>query len=222
MRRLFRRRRVVELGELQEVLRTRSRMTVFRRLREVGYQTSYTHKGGYYTLADIPDFDERGLWFYRGVGFSRAGTLKEAAAVHVDMAPDGRTHAELRHLLRVRVQNALLGLVREGRIGRVQHEGKQLYVSSDPQQAAAQVERRREAGRGLAEALPTPTVEQTIEILVEALRDAAEIPPPVAIARRLAARGVRVEPHHVQQVFDAHGLAPGEKTAQPSSRPSRQ
>ncbi len=45
---LLRRRRIVELRDLFEALGTRSRMTVFRRLREVGYRTSFTHRGQFW------------------------------------------------------------------------------------------------------------------------------------------------------------------------------
>lgn len=216
LKRLLRRRRVVELGDLRDVLGTVSRMTVFRRLREVGYQTSYTHRGQYYTLADIPDFDEWGLWFHRDVGFSQAGTLKETATVQVEEAPDGRTHAELRHLLRVRVHNTLLGLVREGRVGREPYKGEFLYVSADSARAAAQVLRRQEADRVLAKVSRVLTPEEIVEVLVEALRAAPEIPAPLIVARHLAARGMQLEPRHVQQIFDEHGLVPGKKTALPS------
>ena len=37
--------------------------------------TSYSHRGGYYTLDELVDFDERGLWSFAGVRFSRIGTL---------------------------------------------------------------------------------------------------------------------------------------------------
>jgi hypothetical protein len=40
---LLRRRRILELRDLFEALGTRSRMTVFRRLREAGYRTSGRH-----------------------------------------------------------------------------------------------------------------------------------------------------------------------------------
>lgn len=213
LRKLVRRRRVVELRGLCEMLATQSRMTVFRRLREVGYRTSYTHRGRYYTLADIPEFDEFGLWFHGDVGFSHAGTLKETTAVQVNQASDGRTHGELAHLLRVRVHNTLLDLFRQGRIGREPYRGRILYVSADAEQAAEQVRCRREADRVLAEVLRVPSVEETVEILVEALRGAAEIPSPLDIARRLAARGVPVEPRHVRHVYEGHGLEPGKKTA---------
>jgi hypothetical protein len=213
---LLRRRHVVELCELFEALGTRSRMTVLRRLREVGYRTSFTHRGQYYTLAELPEFDEWGLWFHGDIGFSRSGTLKESTAVQVQQAPDGRTHAELSHLLRVRVHNPLLELVQEGRIGRERYRGQHLYVSADANRAAEQVRQRLEGERAVAGILPEPTLEQTIEILGEALRGAAEIPSPLEVVRALAARGVSVESRHVRSVYEAHELTPGKKTAPPT------
>lgn len=206
---------------LQAHLEGRSRRSLFRDLASVGYRTSFTHTGRYYTLADLADFDELGLWFYRAVGFSRAGTLKETIAVQVQEAPEGRSHAELQHALRVRLHNTLLGLVREGRLGREQLGRVHLYVSGNPKRAAEQVKRRHDLAIALAEALRVPTDEEVVEVLVEALRAAPEVPEPLRVARRLAARGVRIEPRHVKQVFAAHGLVPGEKTGQRSSTPSR-
>lgn len=213
---LLRRRRVVALRDLFEALGTRSRMTVFRRLQEVGYRTSYTHRGQYYTLAELPEFNEWGLWFHGEIGFSRSGTLKDTAAVQVEQAPDGRTHGELSHLLRVRVHNPLLELVHEGRIGRERYQGQHLYVSGDADRAAEQVRQRLAGERAAAQILREPTLEETIEILGEALRGAAEIPSPLEVVRALAARGVSVESRLVHAVYKAHELSPGKKTAPPT------
>jgi len=218
---LVRRAPVVDMEALFGALSTRSRMTVFRRLRETGYRTSYTHAGRYYTLEAIPIFDDQGLWFHRDIGFSRAGTLKLTTAEQVEQAPDGRTHDELQGLLRVRVHNTLLGLVREGRIGRERVGRVYLYVSADPERAAQQVTERRELSALMAEMLRVPTDEEVVEVLAEALRAAPAIPVPEQVAHRLVARGVRLEPHHVQMVYEEHGLVPGKKTARPSSPRSR-
>jgi len=218
---LARRVPVVDMEALYGALGTRSRMTVFRRLRETGYRTSYTHAGRYYTLEAIPIFDDQGLWFHRDIGFSRAGTLKLTTAEQVEQAPDGRTHDELQGLLRVRVHNTLLGLVREGRIGRERVGRVYLYVSADPERAAQQVTERRELSALMAEMLRVPTDEEVVEVLAEALRAAPAIPVPEQVAHRLVARGVRLEPHHVQMVYEEHGLVPGKKTARPSSPRSR-
>ena len=221
LRKLFRSQRVVQLPDLGAAIGTRSRMTIFRRLREVGYRTSYTHRGRYYTLAEVPDFDDWGLWFHGEVGFSRAGTLKETTVVQVEQAPDGRTHAELSLLLRVRVHNVLLELVRQRRVGREPYRGSFLYVSADPARAGQQLERRQELTATVAEALRVATDEEVVEILVEALRAAPEVPPPRLVSQRLMARGLRLEPRHVEHVYEEHGLVAEKKTAPPSSRRSR-
>jgi len=217
----LRRKKVADMRELRDVLGGRSRRSVFRDLAKAGYRTSYTHVGRYYTQEDIPVFDDQGLWFYRDIGFSRAGTLKQTVAEQVEQTPDGRPHDELQGLLRVRVHNTLLGLVREGRIGRERVGRVYLYVSAEPERAAQQVAERRELSALMAEMLRVPTDEEVVEVLVEALRAAPAIPAPDQVAWRLVARGMRLEPHHVQMVYEEHGLVPGKKTARPSSPRSR-
>lgn len=221
IKRWLRRKKVADMKELRELLGGRSQRSVFRDLDEAGYRTSYTHVGRYYTLEDIPVFNDQGLWFHRDIGFSRAGTLKQTTAEQVGQAPEGRTHDELQGLLRVRVHNTLLGLVRDGRIGRERLGRVYLYVSADPQRAAQQVKERQELSASLAMMLRVPTDEEVVEVLVEALRGAPAIPVPQQVARRLVARGMRLEPHHVQMVYEEHGLVPGKKTAPPNSPRSR-
>jgi len=204
------------MANLERRSPSRSRRSLYRDLSILGYISSFTHKGGYYTLAGIPEFDEWGLWFYRDVGFSRAGTLKETVVVLVEAGAEGYTHAELQGLLRVRLHNTLLGLVRDGRIGRERYEGVHLYVGARTERAADQLRHRQEADRALAEISWMPTTEETVEVLAEALREAPEIPKPALVARRLSARGGQVEPHQVRRVYDLHGLKPGKKTPPPS------
>ena len=61
-----------------------SRRTAFRKLKDLDARTSYSHRGGYYTLDALADFDERGLWSFAGVRFSRAGTLLATAESFVN------------------------------------------------------------------------------------------------------------------------------------------
>jgi hypothetical protein len=221
MVRLLKRRKAVDMEALREELGGCSQRSVFRYLERVGYLSSFTHAGRYYTLESIAKFDEQGLWFYQGIGFSRSGTLKGTTAEQVELTPEGRTHEELHNLLRVRVHNTLLGLVRDGRIGRERFEHVYLYVSADTKRAKGQIDKRRELLALISEVSRAPSDEEIVEILVEALRAAPEIPTPDEVARRLMARGVRLEPRHVLQVFEAHHLEPGKKKARSSSRRSR-
>ena len=58
----LRRRKIATMAELKEELGTSVDMTVFRKLRELSYRTSYSHGSRYYTLSEIAQFDENGLW----------------------------------------------------------------------------------------------------------------------------------------------------------------
>ena len=220
LKRYFRRAKVAELDSLFRVLDTRSRMSVFRRLRAIGYLSSYTHTGRYYTLAHIPKYDEHGLWVFQGIGFSTAGTLKNTVVALVHEAEAGRRHTELENILRIRVHNTLLILVRDGAIGRERIEGAYLYVSADRSRVDEQVERRKEldvqAAVGVM-ALPDMTV---IEVLREALVAGGVRIAPQIVAARLSSRGVSVSTEQVEGVFVRYGIDAGKKTARSGSRRS--
>jgi len=212
LRRLCRRHRIVEIGMMFEALGTGSRMSVFRRLREVGYLTSYTDRGRYYTLSDIPQFDEHGLWFHQDIGFSRAGTLKKSVAEAVLFSEAGRTHRELELLLRVRVHNQLLVLVREGRIGRKLFVGRHLYVSVETERASQQLARRKQLDSTVVQAPAPLSDEATIEVLVEVLHSVEVLVAPGEVATRLRARGTQLSVEQVEQVYARYGLGAEKKT----------
>jgi len=194
-------------------------MSVFRRLKETGYLSSYTHRGAYYTLTGIPDFDEYGLWFHQSVGFSRAGTLKATLVQLVDISKAGYSHRELEALLRIRVQNTLTRLIRERLLARERIEELFLYVSVPAKRAAAQVAKRRArmitASKDLV--LPDDTV---IEVLLEVVRGGKVLVTPPVVAERLRARGVPVSATQAEQVYARYGIEV-KKTARSRSRPSR-
>src|SRR6266550_1722797 len=94
LHKLFRTRPVALLSDLRKALQTPSRTTVFRVLSSVGYLASYSHAGRYYTLKRIPQFDPRGLWHYRQIGFSSQRTLRATLVHLVETSPAGQTHEE--------------------------------------------------------------------------------------------------------------------------------
>lgn len=211
LERLFRRSPVVDLDRLCRTLKTDSRMSVFRRLKDLDYLSSYTHAGGYYTLAEIPQFDEHGLWFVQGVGFSRAGTLKNTLRELIEDAEAGRTHPELRQLLGVRVHNTLLDLVHETQIARERIERMYLYVSAESKRASRQMSRRRELlAAAQTEPLPLPAV-TVIEILAEAIHIGKVRLVPAQVVKQLTARGIVVTAQQVEDVFLRYELGPEKK-----------
>ena len=62
---LFKKQRIVTVALLTTWLSC-SMPTARRRLKEWKAYTSYNHNGRYYTLPGITEFDEHGLWRYRG------------------------------------------------------------------------------------------------------------------------------------------------------------
>ena len=215
LRRLFQGRQVADLDELCEVLDTRSRMSVFRRLRDLGYLSSYSHRGRYYTLAHIPDFDQDGLWRYHAIGFSRFGTIKETIARRVEEAEAGATHSELEALLRLKVYDALLELVQAGRLCRERVGATYLYLSSEPDRGARQLALRRQQLARDAQSPARPAQEAVLLVLVEALHASEGLPAAAVVARRLVARGEVVTTEQVARVYAHFGLQPGKKTAAP-------
>ena len=138
LHKLFRTRPVALLSDLRKALQTPSRTTVFRVLSSVGYLTSYSHAGRYYTLKRIPQFDPRGLWHYRQIGFSSQRTLGATLVHLVETSPAGQTHEELQEVLLLRVHNTLRLLVRARELQRKLFQDVYVYLSAKPKPASRQ------------------------------------------------------------------------------------
>ena len=208
LQRLFDHHLVADLNALCGVLGTHSRMSVFRRLQMVGYLSSYTHAGRYYTLPGTPTFDDHGLWFHQEIGFSRFATLRNTVIEMVSSSDEGMTHSELRDLLCVRIQDTLLNLVRSDQIRRVRMHGLYLYVNADTDQAEKQRSQRRSYAQD-TESLSTANV---IEILVEAIHASRRYAAPAVVAARLRKRGFAVSSDQVKAVFKKCGMDVEKKT----------
>jgi len=141
----LRRHKIADLPELKRALRTDTDLTVFRKLKQLEYLASYTHRGRFYTLPDIAHFDDRGLWSQEGVWFSRHGTLLVTAEVFVNQSTDGYYAQELADVLHAEVQQPLRRLVAEQRLARTELEGHFLYTAFEPTPRRKQILARRSA-----------------------------------------------------------------------------
>ncbi len=216
---LFRKTTVLEMPAIERAVGERSRRSLFRDLNALGYLSSYSHTGRYYTLVTVPDFDADGLWRYQGIGFSRDGTLKATVRRLVDTAEAGRTQHELQLRLGVRVHNPLHELVTRRRLRREAIIGEYVYVAATRARAAAQLAARRAlVATGTAAIVPpAPTLE--VEVLLEVIHGArGPLPDAATVTARLGARGIRASVAEVDVVFARHGL---KKTA-PSRSPRSQ
>jgi hypothetical protein len=148
----LKRNKIATIDELKGALGTDVNITVYRKLRELSYHTSYSHRGGYYTLDEVDRFDDQGLWSYREVRFSMYGNLMATAAAFVKQSEAGYYAGELEHVLQVGVKETLLKLVRQGRISRKKISGLYLYCATSRDRIQEQL-----LGRRIQEAEPSLT-----------------------------------------------------------------
>ena len=128
---LLKREKVASIEDLKTALGTMSRMTVFRKLSVLGYLTSYSHRGKYYTLERIPRFDSHGLWSHGVIRFSKVGTLMATAESFVSASEGGYFVCELDKVLHVDTKTVLQNLVVEQRLSREKVSGWYLYCARD-------------------------------------------------------------------------------------------
>jgi hypothetical protein len=180
-------------------------MTAWRALREHGYYTSYNCNASYYTLADIPTFDDQGLWTFQRIHFSEHGSLTQTLIALVEQGPVGWRAHELTDLLGVNVAPALSRLHGAGRIHREKLGAAFVYVAHESDQREAQVHARQAQDQAelCASALPDP--DQIIAVLVELIqRPELE---PKALATRLRRRQVPVTARAIQAILTRYDLA---------------
>ena len=128
---LLHEQKIATLPQLKSALGTAVTLTVLRKLAPLGYRSSYSHCGAYYTLNSIAQYDELGLWSYRDAHFSRYGTLLKTAEVLVSQSPAGYWVPELEALVQVAAKDALRQLAEAGRLYRREWEGRYLYCALD-------------------------------------------------------------------------------------------
>jgi len=109
---------IVTIKDIRNVLGKCTRMTIFRVLLQLDYLSSYSHRGAYYSLAELADFDGHGLWAFNNVRFSRHGNLGQTINKLVQESDAGFTIAELDELLGVETKHASLNLYRNEKIDR--------------------------------------------------------------------------------------------------------
>jgi len=141
------------IKQLKDAIGTSVDMTVYRKLRQLSYHTSYSHQGKYYTLKELADFDSFGLWQFDVARFSKYGTLLKTAHKLIEQSDKGCSVSELRFRLGVDMKEALLQLYKEHQVYREEIAGRYVYFCSEPKR------RRQQHLRRLEEQPPLSTAE---------------------------------------------------------------
>jgi hypothetical protein len=184
-----------------------SNMTLFRRLSEHGYYTSYNFNSRYYTIPEVAQFDRQGLWAYRQVRFSKYGTLKATIRHFVSTSEMGYTANELTQLLGVRVASVLLPLTQDGLLVRQDLDGW-IYLASDPRQREQQIQKRRATLKLRPQAMVMLPQELDDKATIEALVGLVKNPAagPKQIRAYLKTRGIVAPLAAVEALFDRYAL----------------
>jgi hypothetical protein len=185
--------------------------SVRRFLSGVGYYSSFTHNGGWYTLRSVPRFGPDGLWFCRDIGFSRVGSLTSTLIELTTRSPAGMSAEMLGEKLRCRCHSVLVHLYRQGRLQREKRGRSYLYFAVDPVTASRQQQT-------LALQYPPPAqlpAEIAVLLLVEFIRS------PESSFEQLAktiahSKNVTIEVAQIQRFFAQHGLKKTVPTAAPA------
>ena len=143
LKQFFDQHKIATLDQLREALGNPARCTVFRKLSDLQYLSSYSHRGKYYTLKSIARFSEQGLWSFSSVWFSRFGNLLQTCQAFVHHSDAGYSAGELKDILQVKTKHALTQLLRDGRLARETFDSVYVYFCAQKDVASRQIRARK-------------------------------------------------------------------------------
>jgi hypothetical protein len=210
----LRSKRVATMKSLCQQLRV-SHMSVVRALKKYGYFTSINHNASYYTLHDIPRFDDDGLWSYRDICFSCHRTLAKTLVTLVRNASAGLSVAQLEQRLNTKVGNLLSRLCQQNELTRCFAGRQAVYLAVEPQlqqrQRNALELQQQETSATMAssdtDSPPFPPqcdVVLVLEVLIQIVKTPAA--DAAGLAKAIRARGLRINARQVQRVIDFYAL----------------
>ena len=139
--RKFRRLKIVTIEELVGLLQC-SAITARRRLKNWQTYTSVNKNGRYYTLPQIPVFDENGLWKYQQVLFSKHGNLTKTIVELIRTSQKGLSAVEIAGIDLTPNSSFLSRIKKVPGVRREKHQGRFVYLSERPEIYSRQKHRR--------------------------------------------------------------------------------
>jgi hypothetical protein len=190
------------MGEMRSLFEGTAMRSIIRYLNEIGYYASYNFKGMYYTLANIPKFDQFGLWRYKEALFSSNGSMKDTIRFLVSDADAGMTSDELSTILHVSAKNALTEMSTSETVSRSKSRGVYVYYSIDPAKKAQQEKTRQErTGEAACGAMIDP--HDAVEVLAAYIKG---VRTPEKIAAHLRYKGRNISKSRIMAIFTRYDL----------------
>ena len=199
--RWFKKQKVVTVVQLASWLSC-SVVTARRRLKALSAYTSYNRNGRYYTLPEIAQFDDTGLWRYRGAFFSKHGNLKQTLVYLVTHSEQGLSGAELGEILGLQPRSFLSHFRDHPAIYRENRMGRWIWFAADLGIREQQMQAR--LAQEVAGASCMPSDMDAVLVLVDLISypdsDVEQI------ARRLKSKQLDIDVTTIRQLLKHHGL----------------
>ena len=196
----FRRQKIATLDQLVKWLRC-SAITVRRRLKKWQSFTSINQNGRYYSLPQIPVFDQNGLWRFQAVLFSKHGNLTQTIVALIANSAKGLSAVEIARFVGLAPNSSFISRFKNmPGVQREKHHGRFIYLSDRPEVYSFQ--KRALASKRRAGGLPTDA--EAVMILVELIKH-----PGIGVeqlAVRVSEHSQWVEPAAVRAFLELHGL----------------
>ena len=192
----FRRQKIITIEHLVRLLKC-SVITARRRLKKWQTYTSINKNGRYYTLPQIPVFDQNGLWKYQTVIFSKHGNLKQTIVALITGSPKGLSAVDIGQLVDLVPNSSFLSQFKDvPGVKREKHQGRYIYLSDSPEIYTRQKQQWT--------TIVFPTDAQAVVILVQLIKH-----PDISIeqlAERVSDQGQSVEPATIRSFLQFHDL----------------
>ena len=198
MLQLFKHNKCLTLENLRTFLNYSGR-SAQRLLKSIGYYSSFTHNGKWYTLHNIPKFDNSGLWFYQGIGFSQWRNLNTTICHLIDNSANGLMASDLSKTLSTSCPPVLNRLYKANEIDRVKTHRGFVYLSVDQT-----IKGRQIVGIEKTQSLKLPSDTNTIRILVEFIRNPNRTFEDLALY--LNQKGISCSANTIKNLFIYFGL----------------
>lgn len=196
--RKFRQQKIITIDQLVKLL-TCSVITARRRLKKWQTYTSINKNGRYYTLPQIPVFDENDLWWYQTVLFSKHGNLTKTIVELIRTSQKGLSAVEIADIVDLAPNSSFLSRIKNvPGVRREKHQGRFVYLSDHPEIY------NRQKHRWTLSAADFPTDAQAIIILVLLIKQ-----PGIGIeqlAGKVAKHDKQIDPGAVRRFLQFHGL----------------
>ncbi len=182
-----------------------SSSTALRHLKahKHGYLTSYNFNAKYYTLADIPEFDQYGLWTFKDVRFSKYGSLTNTITQLIANSPKGLQIDEIEKILSVDVAPIVTKLFQKKSINRERVRGVLFYFNHSNDQMQTQLKKRQDEIREkISILLPEP--ERIIAVLVDVILNPRS--QTFEIYQRLSTKGINISQDEINAIFLYYNL----------------